>query len=293
MVLGDPVTLWLHATDADGLVWTGGGLAVGDGIQLRSVSGATQHLTVTAFSITGTPPTGYATIQCVLDSSTGAIPKNARVEVALVREPAAGAEGPPGPAGPAGADSTVPGPTGPAGATGPPGATGPAGPQGEIGPMGPEGPEGPQGEPGEDGAGGGGGSTEIAYAQRTSQFVGSGYTDQELLRVPSASYDGTRVCLEFFCSSWEHYASGGNADHIYLKDALSPTYKLALLTWVGGNTPRQAAMCVRWFFTPPAGNHEYLVGIEVSTGNTMVMYAGNPSPGGPDNLPMFLRIASA
>lgn len=145
VVLDAAVTIYLSATDDVGLVYEGSTIAVGDKVRLRDNEGHAQEFTVTSFDITVPGAAGYVTIGTILNSSTGAIAKNARVEVALIRAPqpgpvgptgptgATGAQGPQGPqgvkgdtgnTGPAGADSTVPGPIGPTGPTGPTGATG-------------------------------------------------------------------------------------------------------------------------------------------------------------------------
>src|SRR3954468_9543541 len=62
VVLNQPITIYLSATDKTGLVWSGSNIAVGNQIRLRGSAGAVQHATVTAYAVTVPGPTGYATI---------------------------------------------------------------------------------------------------------------------------------------------------------------------------------------------------------------------------------------
>ena len=150
IVAGQSMTIWLSATDNDGLVWSGTGTSVGDTLRLRGTFGAVQHCRITSFTITVAGPTGYATVQATATSVVGQIAKNATVEVALIKAAALGPVGPQGPPGPA---STVPGPPGPAstvpGPQGPQGIQGVKGDKGDTGPASTvPGPAGPQGAPG-------------------------------------------------------------------------------------------------------------------------------------------------
>lgn len=85
LAVGDPATIWLSATDDDGLYWEGAAMAPGEELRLRGTLGAVQHYTITSAVVTVSGADGYATIQAVLAAANQAIAKNARVEVALIR----------------------------------------------------------------------------------------------------------------------------------------------------------------------------------------------------------------
>jgi len=85
VVLAQPMTIYLSATDDDGLIWQGSGLMPGDQLRLRGSQGAVQTCTVTAYALTVPGPDGYATISGTVSSLSGQIARNARVEVTLVR----------------------------------------------------------------------------------------------------------------------------------------------------------------------------------------------------------------
>jgi hypothetical protein len=113
--VNDPVTVYLHHTDRDGLDWSGVPAISGDTLYMRDDGGNSYAVTIGSVTNTVPGPTGYSTIVGTLTSATGTPPKKAAVQVSVAQQAAAG---PPGPAGP----------QGPKGDTGATGATGPAGP---------------------------------------------------------------------------------------------------------------------------------------------------------------------
>ena len=100
--VGSPYTVYLSASDDDGLVWSATTVTTGDTLRLRDTAGNTQVCEITDFTRTVPGANGYATVQTILKSATGTIQKNARVEVALVYEPPPGPQGPQGIQGPPG-----------------------------------------------------------------------------------------------------------------------------------------------------------------------------------------------
>jgi len=90
IVVGQPMTIWLSATDDSGLVWSGAGIGVGGGLRLRGTFGAVQYATITSYTLTVPGATGYATIVATATSITGQIAKNAKVEVSLSNPAPAG-----------------------------------------------------------------------------------------------------------------------------------------------------------------------------------------------------------
>jgi hypothetical protein len=95
-VIGSPYTVWISATDDDGLYWRAPDIKVGDTLRLRGTGGNIQTCQITAFAITVPGAGGYSTISTILKAATGSIVKNARVEAALIYEPPPGPPGPPG-----------------------------------------------------------------------------------------------------------------------------------------------------------------------------------------------------
>lgn len=87
VVLNQPMTIYLSATDDTGVSWGAGVVNPGDDIVLQGTTGATQRCEVTSFEITAPGPTGYATIQGIATSVQGQIAKNAKVRVSIVRGP--------------------------------------------------------------------------------------------------------------------------------------------------------------------------------------------------------------
>ena len=86
-VVGGPMTIYLAARDDAGLYWADAVIKPGDEVRLRGSGGTIQHAEVTDFTVSVEGPEGYGTVETVLTASTGAITKNAKVEVALIREP--------------------------------------------------------------------------------------------------------------------------------------------------------------------------------------------------------------
>lgn len=84
-VAGQPMTIYLSATDDTGLVWQGVGAQVGDSIRLRGSQGAVQYVTISSVTTTVPGPSGYVTIQGTVTSLTGQIARTATVEVTLIR----------------------------------------------------------------------------------------------------------------------------------------------------------------------------------------------------------------
>jgi hypothetical protein len=86
-VVGQPMTIYISATDDNGLYWQSNQVNAGDEIILRGSAGAVQRCEVTSFAITVPGSGGYATIQAIATSVQGQIAKNAVVEVSLVHPP--------------------------------------------------------------------------------------------------------------------------------------------------------------------------------------------------------------
>lgn len=155
--VGESFEVYLHHTDADGLVWGNLASYPEDALMFRQ-EGDYWKADIDIVEDTVPGGSGYVTLSCTLLEKQGAPAKNKRVQVNLIQPSMQGPPGPAGPAGPPGAASTVPGPQGPQGPQGPTGPTGPQGspgadstvpgPQGPKGDTGATGAQGPKGDPG-------------------------------------------------------------------------------------------------------------------------------------------------
>jgi hypothetical protein len=92
--VGDAITVYLHATDDDGLYWQMASPPVpGDQLQLRGTFRAVQQISITSFDLTMAGAAGYATFQGTVVAANMQIAKSARVEVALIRQSGGGGSG--------------------------------------------------------------------------------------------------------------------------------------------------------------------------------------------------------
>lgn len=81
-VVGEPMTIWLHTTDDDGLYWGPEKLPrPGDEVELRGTLGAVQTISVISVVMSD----DFATIETVVLSSNKELARQARVELGWVR----------------------------------------------------------------------------------------------------------------------------------------------------------------------------------------------------------------
>jgi hypothetical protein len=94
--VGDPITLWVHKTDAAGRIWFGNLPQPDERIIIRDKSQNRYDIDILSVTDDGT----YVTVDGVLSSSTGVAPKkNEECELSLVMAPVPGPAGPQGPPG--------------------------------------------------------------------------------------------------------------------------------------------------------------------------------------------------
>lgn len=86
VVQGQQVTVYMHHTDDDGLVWGHGIAGIGDRIVARGEHGGMLDMKIDTLTESVVGPGGYSTFSGIATTVTGQPTKNARVNVSLVRD---------------------------------------------------------------------------------------------------------------------------------------------------------------------------------------------------------------
>jgi len=134
--------------------------------------------------------------------------------------------------------------------------------------------------------------TELTYNQITSDVPTTATTEGTAVVAITGStiaFDGTKVCVEFFCAQITNSLNNNPTTFVLLRD----TTKLGQIigTLSNNSTVNGEGFLFRWYDTPAAGSHFYEVRIFTSGSSTGTVKAGLGGSG--LILPAYLRVTKA
>lgn len=137
------------------------------------------------------------------------------------------------------------------------------------------------------------GPTQLAYAEITAAVTVSAVAEaapNDVVSSGAVTYDGTRICIEFYSPEVTVAGTAGSFTILNLWDDVTELGRIAVLAHASGTQPMQVATYAQRYLTPTAGSHTYKIRAWRVNANGTVG-AGDGTAG--NDHPAFIRVVQA